>query len=250
SDLKIMKWIQAPECKRPKITFLDFDMGKTCNLYYVSLRYENYEEERIYCGTDIKPGMSFTSTTSEIIMYTSKGRNDRNGWCAEVDFEDIPGCFQNKGISTNVAATNSDCPGPYNSSSGYFISPNYPGKYHADVDLKWILNFPCHYTILFELVIFDIEANSQCAFDYLDIRDGTNTKSYRYCGYYLRHHLKFDNHKLTIKFITDSSVQNFGFNITWTAKTAVCDPVCLNGQCTSRYICSCSPGWMGNLCDI
>ncbi|CAL4120082.1 unnamed protein product, partial [Meganyctiphanes norvegica] len=30
----------------------------------------------------------------------------------------------------------------------------------------------------------------------------------------------------------------------------ICDPVCLNGQCTSPNKCSCSPGWMDNLCDI
>lgn len=124
-----------------------------------------------------------------------------------------------------------------------------------------------------------IERHDSCAYDYLEIRDGSSESSSligRYCGYDKPDDIKSTSNKLWMKFVSDGSINKAGFAVNffkgrrcaggvgWGAGGVPClppQPHCPcpevdecsrpnNGGCEQRcvntlgsYKCACDPGY-------
>ncbi|ROT63306.1 putative protein SpAN-like [Penaeus vannamei] len=84
------KWVVAPECKLPRVTFTAFRLSDCWD--NLEIRTSNRYDGDFYCGTSIAPGTSFTSTTNELILMFYTRTNYETGWSADVTFIDDPNC--------------------------------------------------------------------------------------------------------------------------------------------------------------
>ncbi|ROT79818.1 Blastula protease-10 [Penaeus vannamei] len=84
------KWVVAPECKLPRVTFTAFRLSDCWDK--LEIRTSNRYDGDFYCGTSIAPGTSFTSTTNELILMFYTRTNYETGWSADVTFIDDPNC--------------------------------------------------------------------------------------------------------------------------------------------------------------
>lgn len=61
-----------------------------------------------------------------------------------------------------------------------------------------------------------IERHDSCAYDYLEIRDGSSESSSligRYCGYDKPDDIKSTSNRLWMKFVSDGSINKAGFAV-------------------------------------
>lgn len=82
----------------------------------------------------------------------------------------------------------------------------------------WILRGPKPGKIRLQFTTFDIESDSHCLYDYVEIRDGGNVGAPmlgRFCGEKLPDILESSGDKLWIKFRSDSSTHASGFSADW-----------------------------------
>ncbi|XP_063842424.1 protein SpAN-like isoform X2 [Scylla paramamosain] len=97
-----VKWIVAPECHVPKVTFTDFTLcerhsycnnNECCYFDALEIRTTSMTNGDVYCDTDIVNGQSFTGTSREMILYfRAKSYYYRKGWSANVTFVKQDGC--------------------------------------------------------------------------------------------------------------------------------------------------------------
>ncbi|XP_050704792.1 uncharacterized protein LOC126990276 isoform X10 [Eriocheir sinensis] len=103
-NIQCVKWIVAPVCHVPRVTFSDFYLygkdpycGSTtatcCYFDGLEIRTDNLYNGAVYCGTDITAGQTFTGTGQEMILYfRAISNNLRRGWSAQLTFVPQPGC--------------------------------------------------------------------------------------------------------------------------------------------------------------
>ncbi|NXU24801.1 BMP1 protein, partial [Thalassarche chlororhynchos] len=97
-----------------------------------------------------------------------------------------------------------------------------------------------------------IERHDSCAYDYLEIRDGSSESSSligRYCGYDKPDDIKSTSNKLWMKFVSDGSINKAGFAVNFFKEVDECSRP-NNGGCEQRcvntlgsYKCACDPGY-------
>ncbi|KAI6073610.1 Metalloendopeptidase [Aix galericulata] len=97
-----------------------------------------------------------------------------------------------------------------------------------------------------------IERHDSCAYDYLEIRDGSSEASSligRYCGYDKPDDIKSTSNKLWMKFVSDGSINKAGFAVNFFKEVDECSRP-NNGGCEQRcvntlgsYKCACDPGY-------
>ncbi|KAK8400468.1 hypothetical protein O3P69_003258 [Scylla paramamosain] len=152
-----VKWIQAPECHVPKLTFSAFELygknpycsGNTCCYFdALEIRTDNLNYGEVFCGTDIAPGRSFTTTGQEMILYFRTRSNRYTGWSADLTFEKQEGCEEPQ--TTEASATEEgstvstteafspQCTLEYYNGVYYWSSPdfgdeNYPNSFTCGV---------------------------------------------------------------------------------------------------------------------
>lgn len=76
------------------------------------------------------------------------------------------------------------------------------------------MEFYQHFRVGIRFNAFDVEGNSRCQYDYLQIRDGPNETSPvlgRFCGGELPGELKGNSSELTIQFASDKDTNKPGF---------------------------------------
>lgn len=111
------------------------------------------------------------------------------------------------------------CDGPDEISSPSFItSPEYPeNNYPDDKDCERVIRFEEEKSAVIEFVgEFEIEDDPQCLYDYLEIRNGTNSNSQlitEVCGNDRPETITIYGNVVWIKFKSDSSVNKKGFRI-------------------------------------
>ena len=102
---------------------------------------------------------------------------------------------------------------------GSFQSPNYPNDYPNRATCQWIIEIPHDIKaqkpfIKLEFKNFNVEMESLCSYDKVRVYDGWNTLMGSFCG----HNTPSTIHargKMWVKFISDKSVTETGFNATF-----------------------------------
>ncbi|XP_037003058.2 membrane frizzled-related protein isoform X2 [Artibeus jamaicensis] len=98
-------------------------------------------------------------------------------------------------------------PGP----SGFFSSPNYPGLYPPNAHCVWHIQVSTNHTIQLKIEALSIESMASCLFDRLEIFLEPDGPLLRVCGRVPPATLNTNASHLQVAFVSDSSVEGFGF---------------------------------------
>ncbi|XP_078095368.1 bone morphogenetic protein 1-like [Mustelus asterias] len=154
-----------------------------------------------------------------------------------------------KGFSAMYEAI---CGGDINKDLGQIQSPNYPDDYRPSKVCIWRIRVSDSFHVGLTFQSFEIERHDSCAYDYLEVRDGSTDESPligRYCGYDKPDDIKSSSNKLWMKFVSDGSINKAGFSANFFKEVDECSRPD-NGGCEQRcvntlgsYKCACDPGY-------
>ncbi|TWW71482.1 Cubilin Precursor [Takifugu flavidus] len=104
------------------------------------------------------------------------------------------------------------CGGTF-SGTGHLRSPYHPNAYPHNKNCEWVISQPEGYVVTLNFLSFDVEGGS-CSYDFVEVRDGSMSSSPllgTYCGVEIPPRLQSTQRSMYIRFTTDSSVSNHGF---------------------------------------
>ncbi|XP_043916230.1 cubilin-like [Protopterus annectens] len=232
----VCNWtIDAPAQEQVKISVQAFHLeaNQDCSMNYVEFKdwpVGDYGQVHRYCGTDSVLLDFYTYGRTAVVTFRSDEYSTGNG----VSF------------TAQIAGCNRE----FNQSFGYLKSPGWPNIYQHNLDCTIILRAPQNHTISLFFDAFDLEQHSQCNFDYLEVRNGSDSSAPligKYCGSALPNPIFPKNHILYMRFKSDFSSARNGFEITWTSSSHECGGVLFgdHGSFTSPEY----PGTYGNNTD-
>ncbi|NP_001034901.1 bone morphogenetic protein 1b precursor [Danio rerio] len=144
------------------------------------------------------------------------------------------------------------CGGEVRRDSGQIESPNYPDDYRPNKACIWKIVVPEGFHVGLVFQSFEIEKHDNCAYDYLEVRDGDSESSPllgRFCGYEKPDDFKSSSNQLWMKFVSDGSVNKAGFAANFFKEidecsrpdNAHCEQRCINTL--GSFHCACDPGF-------
>ncbi|XP_071443305.1 cubilin [Hetaerina americana] len=206
--------IRGDPGKVVQLTWQSFALERheSCSLDYVQI----FDNSSIsggalmgqYCGTTLPPAMQTLENVMTIIFQT--------------DYS-----ISQAGFSAQYTLINASsiCGGTYYSIIGMLVSSGYPNNYRNDMDCTWVINVPFGQQIKLNVTNFKLEASSHCSYDFLEIRNGGQATSPlvgRYCGANITRQITSLGNQILIHFVTDSSISDAGFKITWDGTSTGC----------------------------
>ncbi|XP_044235177.1 tolloid-like protein 1 isoform X4 [Ursus arctos] len=144
------------------------------------------------------------------------------------------------------------CGGEIRKNEGQIQSPNYPDDYRPMKECVWKITVSEDYYVGLTFQAFEIERHDNCAYDYLEVRDGTSENSPligRFCGYDKPEDIRSTSNTLWMKFVSDGTVNKAGFAANFFKEEdecakpdrGGCEQRCLNTL--GSYQCACEPGY-------
>ncbi|MEJ1276393.1 tolloid-like [Cricetulus griseus] len=144
------------------------------------------------------------------------------------------------------------CGGDITKDAGQIQSPNYPDDYRPSKECVWRITVADGFHVGLTFQSFEIERHDSCAYDYLEIRDGSTEESAligHFCGYEKPEAVKSSANRLWVKFVSDGSINKAGFAASFFKEVDECSwPD--HGGCEQRcvntlgsYTCACDPGY-------
>ncbi|MGH0159306.1 UNVERIFIED_CONTAM: hypothetical protein FKN15_040677, partial [Acipenser sinensis] len=100
------------------------------------------------------------------------------------------------------------------SGAGTIRTPYHPNAYPHDKTCAWVITQPAGQVVTLNFLSFDIESHGSCAFDYVEVRDGsseTDALIGKYCGSELPAPITSTSNRLWITFKSDASITKGGF---------------------------------------
>ncbi|KAJ8306835.1 hypothetical protein KUTeg_014919 [Tegillarca granosa] len=156
-----------------------------------------------FCGNQA-PAVMNTSSNMLFVRFISDGINDGPNTGFRLRFSEIQVT-----CGGHIALTNEI-------SSGFFMSPGFPGNYPHNVDCTWIITASALHRIQIDFVEgFNIESHASCRYDYIELRDGGTVNSNligRFCGTSLPSTSKSTGNVLFARFRTDNSLSRTGYD--------------------------------------
>ncbi|XP_065201859.1 protein tolkin-like isoform X3 [Planococcus citri] len=219
------------------ITEIDIFKSDQCSTDYLEIRDGYWHKSRLigrFCGNG-RIDELITSWGSR--MLVTHVTSDRIG-------------TSTRGFSANYETV---CGGDIfiDEESGRLESPNYPDDYQPNKECVWRITAPENYQAALKFQSFEIENHDNCAYDYVDIRNGHSPDSHligRYCGYKLPPDIQSTGNKLYVRFVSDSTVQKGGFSATYMKEfdeclspNHGCEQTCINTL--GGYECACKIGY-------
>lgn len=101
-------------------------------------------------------------------------------------------------------------------SSGFILSPQYPGFYAPKSHCTWLITAPERHVIRLEVIDFQLEHDPLCVTDYLEIIDGNNfqeQKLGKFCGEEIPALIESPSNTVMITFRSDMDTQGNGFKL-------------------------------------
>ncbi|XP_061441668.1 cubilin [Rhineura floridana] len=186
--------------KQIALHFTNFSLeaGATCSSDYVELRDGGYETSPLlgkYCGSSLPP-VTISQSNKLWIKFVS----------------DI--YFASTGFSAYWDGTSTGCGGTLATSSGIFMSPNYPMPYYHNAECYWLLKSSHGSPFEIQFDQFHLEFHSRCQFDYLAVYDGNSTNARmlgKFCGNLIPPPIHSTGDSLYVKLRTDYSLGGGGF---------------------------------------
>lgn len=101
---------------------------------------------------------------------------------------------------------------PLNSS--LIQTPNWPENYRPSRECLWLVKADDNHQVSLRFDTFDLESHDQCAYDFVEVRDGETESSDligRFCGNRIPDQILSSSQSMLIKFVSDSDVNRAGF---------------------------------------
>lgn len=174
--------------------FFDVEGSVNCNYDYLEVRDSNENGTQLgrLCGSNIPDVI--TSKYNEL-------------WMKFV----TDGSVNNHGFLANYTNVNMGCGGVFKTNHGSIATPNHPEFYPHSSQCAWLIRADPGYIIRLTFTVFALEQNSQCTFDYVEVRDTNNDRIGKYCGHSLPPVLTSRGNEMTIIFRSDRSRAYEGF---------------------------------------
>ncbi|XP_002071743.3 cubilin homolog [Drosophila willistoni] len=209
--------LTAPEGKKFIIKFemLDFESQSLCQYDGVDIYAGRVPDERQrrgrFCGRAIKdlPILSIAQNRALIHSY-SDGRDPSRGFRAAIRI--IPNCDERILV---------------NDSRSYSYTKYYnPNGYDPNLDCHIVFEAPAGYQIRLEFRNFHVQqGTSDCPNDYVELRDGAGPFADsigKFCGNDLPPTISSSQHTIFLRFVTDDSINDSGFDLIATAERSSC----------------------------
>ncbi|NXY67496.1 CUBN protein, partial [Glareola pratincola] len=184
-----------------------------------------------FCGSELPPDIKSSSNNLFLVFNTDFFGADR-GW---------------KASFRETLGPQNGCGGYLTNSAYSFGSPvsNVTRRYEKNLDCVWIITAPMNKMINLTFTSFVLEAPSAqaCRYDYVKLYDGDNENENlvgTFCGSTVPAPFLSTRNSLTVKFITDNSVEREGFNVTYTTVDRPCGGIY---NATSTSLTATSPNF-------
>ncbi|XP_008287827.1 procollagen C-endopeptidase enhancer a [Stegastes partitus] len=119
-----------------------------------------------------------------------------------------------KAQQTNYTRPVFYCGGDLVAESGFVGSEGFPSFYKPNSKCTWRITVPEGNVVTLSFRIFDLEADSQCRYDYLDVYNGHSNlvqKLGRFCGTFRPGALISTTNTMMLEMVTDGETQSRGF---------------------------------------
>ncbi|XP_029444624.1 cubilin [Rhinatrema bivittatum] len=199
-----------------KFNQFELEVSSSCVFDYVAV----YDGSNIYapslgkfCGNVLPPVLR-SSNNSLFLVFKTDSSLTHGGWRASY---------------RQTLGPQQGCGGYLTDSSGSFRSPDsdFDGKYDKNLDCVWTMISPVNMQLNLTFSTFALEAESStdCIYDYVKLYDGADVSADlvgTFCGSILPKSFLSTGNFLTVRFISDSSVEREGFNATYTTVNPPC----------------------------
>nr|XP_023417709.1 cubilin [Cavia porcellus] len=201
--------IQATKGNTVNYTFAAFDLENytNCATDYLEL-YDGQDLIGRYCGTNIPPSGSTRRSKLQVLFHTDGVSNKEKG-------------FQIQWLVHG-------CGGEMSGARGSFSSPGYPGNYPPNKECIWYIHTDPGKRLQLTIHDFDVEYESTCQYDILEIYGGPDFHSPRLTQLCAQRssvipmQVSSTGNELAIRFKTDRSINGRGFNASWQALSGGC----------------------------
>lgn len=233
-----------------ELTFHEFHLENSgsCNYDFVEVRQGSTRFSEIigkFCASTIISPFNSTGDSLFIRLVTDGTVNEKGFRATWRRISHYIPANQTAQSSTTTKATPSitppeKCGGILNQENGEITSPGYPNQYPLNLDCIWVILAPSNQVIQVEFRSFQLERQSRCLYDYLEVRDGDRSDMPllgKFCGDVVPSPVKSSQNAMYIKFHSDGLTPKRGFQLKWhafkgqplppgPAPTSDGDPVC------------------------
>ncbi|XP_061196173.1 dorsal-ventral patterning tolloid-like protein 1 [Saccostrea echinata] len=192
------------------------------------------------CGNTL-PAPVVSKTNNMYVSFVSDGSTQDIGFTATYSAVKL-------NVSTQAVNTDQACHGStplvLNRTSGFIYSEKFTlgMNYPDNLNCRWHIKAPADKVITLQFNTFYLEKDRACQYDNLQVLDGPFARSPligKYCGINYPQKLTSTASDLYIRFQTDESENEIGFNITYTIHDPIptCSPndfTCSDGTCIDR----------------
>ncbi|NWR90257.1 CUBN protein, partial [Furnarius figulus] len=217
-----------------KFNSFQLEVSPTCYKDYVAV-YDGSDTHAPllgkFCGSELPPNIKSSSNNLFLVFSTDFYGADR-GW---------------KASFRETLGPQNGC-GGYLTTSTYTFGPpvsNVTRRYEKNLDCVWTITAPVNKLINLTFISFVLEASTAqiCQYDYVQLYDGDNENANlvgTFCGSTVPAPFLSTRNSLTVKFITDNSVERAGFNATYTTADRLCGGIY---NATSTSLTATSPNF-------
>ncbi|XP_029110994.1 cubilin [Scleropages formosus] len=208
------RWtLDAPPQENIKVSVQYFHLqpSQSCSQNYLEMKdwpTGDYGQVHRFCGTDTHVPDFYTYGRTMHLTFKSEAFVAENGFS----------------LTYQVAG----CSRVYEQSYGYLKSPGWPEVYPHDTDCGIVLRAPQNSSISLFFNSFDLETHPNCAYDFLEVRNGSAADSpllAKFCGSTLPSPVFPRANQVFLRFKSDFSDARNGFEITWTSSPQGCGGV-------------------------
>uniref|UniRef100_A0A2C9KBX8 Metalloendopeptidase n=1 Tax=Biomphalaria glabrata TaxID=6526 RepID=A0A2C9KBX8_BIOGL len=233
---EVCQWrIKAAYGERIKLNITSFSItvSDNCERNYLEIRDGHYVKSPSlgrYCGNNV-PDVILSSGRRMWIEFKSNGGLDE---------------FSAEYITL--------CGGDIKKDEHFINSQGYPNeRYLPNSYCVWNITVKENFFVNIKFETLDLEASddTDCKYDYLEVRNGHGDLAVpigRYCGDDHPEEIVSSGNKVSLVFVSDSEIQKFGFSVHYIAETDECetdehgcDHVCINT--IGSFRCDCRIGY-------
>ncbi|XP_067411155.1 procollagen C-endopeptidase enhancer 1 [Emydura macquarii macquarii] len=106
------------------------------------------------------------------------------------------------------------CGGVHTGDSGYIASEAFPNHYPSGKTCTWTITVPEGQVVMLSFRVFDLEPDSACRFDYLDVYNGHSVSAQRlgrFCGTFRPGAVLSTGNRMMLQMVTDEGTGGRGF---------------------------------------